>query len=201
MKFSYMAALSVLVLLPTLSLAQESEPKSATSISAGSHAGDTDLRAFLKEVGARMHKHFVLDPRAPQMIDLGGFPHQELTFAQLLSILDLNGLIVVADEGLAKVIRSSDVRQEPLPLVEPDNIKTLGDEVVICVVPIKNIGAAQLVPVIRPLLPTWAHLAALVDRNALIIVDRSANVRLLVQIIKELEKLPKAPDTPVAKVP
>jgi general secretion pathway protein D len=58
-----------------------------------------------------------------------------------------------------------------------------------------------LVPILRPLIPVWGHLAALPDRNALILVDLSANVRRLVEIIKILESLPKALDVaPPAKV-
>jgi type II secretory pathway component GspD/PulD (secretin) len=69
----------------------------------------------------------------------------------------------------------------------------------ICVVPLKGIGAAQLVPILRPLLPSYGHLAALPDRNALLIVDRSANVRRLVEIIKTFENLPKAVELPASK--
>jgi len=62
--------------------------------------------------------------------------------------------------------------------------------------------AAQLVPILRPLVPVWGHLAALPDRNALILVDRSGNVRRLVDIIKILESLSKAPEVvPPAKGP
>jgi general secretion pathway protein D len=92
------------------------------------------------------------------------------------------------------VVRNNDARQEALPLVAPDNIKTLNVEAVICVVPVKNVSAAQLVPILRPLVPSGGHMAAMPDRNAPLIVDRSANVRLLVQIIGNLESLPKAPD-------
>ena len=42
------------------------------------------------------------------------------------------------------------------------------------------------------MIPQSGHLAAFMDRNALIIVDRSANVRSLVEVIKILENLPKS---------
>lgn len=58
--------------------------------------------------------------------------------------------------------------------------------------PIKIINAAQLVPILRPMIPQSGHLAAYPDRNALVIVDRSANVRRLVEVVKILEGLPKA---------
>jgi hypothetical protein len=44
----------------------------------------------------------------------------------------------------------------------------------------------------RPMMPQSRHLAAYPDRNALVIVDRSANVRRLVEVVKILENLPKS---------
>jgi general secretion pathway protein D len=129
-----------------------------------------------------------------QTVDLGGLEPKDVTYPELLSILQVNGWVVVADDGLLQVVPNIDVRQAALPLVSPENIRTLDDEWITCVVPVKNISAAQLVPILRPLIPQHGHLAALVDRNALIIVDGSANVRRLVEIIKILEGLPRAVD-------
>jgi general secretion pathway protein D len=140
-----------------------------------------------------------LDPRAiADRIDLAGLHQQDISYPQLLSLLGLYGLVVVSDGTVLQVVPNVDVRQSALPIISPDNIKTLDDEYVTCVFPIKNISAPQLVAILRPMIPQWGHLAALPDRNALIIVDRSANVRRLVEVIRILEGLPKsaAPESP-----
>jgi type II secretory pathway component GspD/PulD (secretin) len=49
------------------------------------------------------------------------------------------------------------------------------------------------------MMPQYGHMAALVDRNALILVDRTANVRRLVELIRILENLPKVVDVPTSK--
>lgn len=188
-------ALMGLSLLPSLAFSDDpASSQSASTASVPIPHGDTDLHMLLREVGARLHKHFVMDPRVRQSVDLGGLEPKDVTYPELLSILQLNGWVIVADDGLLQVIPNADVRQAALPLVSPENIKTLDDEWITCVVPVKNISAPQLVPILRPLVPQWGHLSALPDRNALIIVDRSANVRRLVDIIKILESLPKAVD-------
>ena len=194
MKFAQIVVAGLWCFFSALSIAEDPEPKLPSSVPSIGAVGDTDLRSLLREEGARLHKHFVLHPKAPQTIDLGGLQHPDMTYPQLLAVLDLNGMIVVANDGIMLVLPNFDARQLPLPVVAPDNIKTSDDELVTCVVPIKNISAAQLVPILRPLIPTWGHLAALPDRNALILVDRSENVRRLVEIIKILESLPKAPE-------
>jgi general secretion pathway protein D len=187
--------------LATLVVAGEPEAKQSSSLAPPPNSRDIDLRTLLREAGARMHKHFVADPRVPQSIDLGGLEHQDITYPQLLSVLQVNGLVVIADDSIMQVTPNTDARQAAVPFVSPDNIKTLDDEWVTCVVPIKNISAVQLIPILRPLMPQYAHMAAMPDRNAVILVDRSANVRRLVELIKILENLPKVADSPASKAP
>jgi len=121
---------------------------------------------------------------------------QELTYPQLLTLLGVNGFIVVPDSGLLLVLPNSEARQAPLPLVAPDNIKTLDDEWVTTILPLKNMSAVQVVPMLRPLLPQMAQLAPATERNALVIVDRTANVKRIIEIVKTLESLPKAEALP-----
>jgi len=180
--------------LSTPTIADETESKISTSASVVTNSGDTALRALLREVGPRLHKHFVVDPRLPQTIDLGGLDHRDVTYAEVLSILEIYGMVVVADGGITQVIPNTDARQAATPIVPADNIKGLDGEWVTCVVLVKNISAAQLVPILRPLIPQWGHLAAFPVTNALIITDRSANVRRMIELIKILENLPKVAD-------
>jgi general secretion pathway protein D len=188
--------------LPAFTFADDPESKISTSASPASNSGDTDLRAMLREVGAKLHKHFVASPQLRQTIDLGGLDHRDITYGELLSILEINGIAVVADDGIFQVIPNTDARQAPTPIVSPDNIKALDAELVTCVVLVKNVSAAQLVPILRPLIPQYGHLAAFTATNALIITDRSANVRRMIDIIKMLENFPKvaepSPQKPAA---
>ena len=47
---------------------------------------------------------------------------------------------------------------------------------------------AQAVPVLRPLMPQAAHMAADVQSNTLIISDRAANARRIVDMVERLDK-------------
>ncbi len=91
-------------------------------------------------------------------------------------------------------------RQTPSPLVPADNIRAADAEIVTAIVAVKNIGAALLVPVLRPLMPQQAQLSAVIGRNALIIVDRAANVRRLVAITEALDRLPATASPVVSSV-
>jgi type II secretory pathway component GspD/PulD (secretin) len=118
--------LAFLCSLPAVSIASDSESKQGASAPSVPNSRDTDLRALLREVGTRMHKTFVLDPRAPQSIDLGGLEHKDVTYPGLLSILQVNGMVVVTDDGIMQVIPNTDARQVASPIVAPETMKTLG---------------------------------------------------------------------------
>ena len=52
----------------------------------------------------------------------------------------------------------------------------------------KNVSAAQLVPLLRPLVPQRGHLAAYPNGNILIISDRASNVSRIMKIIERMDE-------------
>ena len=53
---------------------------------------------------------------------------------------------------------------------------------------LRSACTAHMVPILRPMMPQYAHLAAHADINMLIIVDRAANARRIADIVERLEK-------------
>ncbi len=78
-------------------------------------------------------------------------------------------------------------RQLPVRLVQEDDADIPDDEVVSRIVQMNNMNAPQAVPILRPLLPQYAHLAALPEENVVLIVDRYANVRRLTELLNALD--------------
>lgn len=58
------------------------------------------------------------------------------------------------------------------------------------IVTVRNVSAAQLVPILRPLLPQASGLVAFPATNSLIIVDRFANLRRVEGLTKALDSTP-----------
>jgi general secretion pathway protein D len=71
--------------------------------------------------------------------------------------------------------------------VQTDDTSIAADEWVTRVLTTTNIGAPQLIPILRPLLPQGAHLAAHADTNRLIVMDRYANVQRITAIVRALD--------------
>ncbi len=63
-----------------------------------------------------------------------------------------------------------------------------GDELVTRVVSVSNVGAAQLVPLLRPLIPQQSHLAAHPGSNTLILTDRATNIARMLEIIERIDR-------------
>ncbi len=177
--------------LPLMSSAADSSTSSVSvSESPPRSLRDVDLRALIREVGAREHKHFLWDPRLPQMVELGNLEHQDVTYPRLLALLRIISFAVFAKDGVLEIVPDANLRFDAFPMMSPDNIKALDDEGVTTILPLKGISAIQLVTILRPLIPANGQISALTERNAIIIVDRGDNVRRIVDIARTLEKLP-----------
>ena len=62
------------------------------------------------------------------------------------------------------------------------------DEYVTQVIRLDNISAAKLIPVLRPLVPQQAHMAAYAPSNAIIISDIRSNIGRIVDIIERMDR-------------
>src|SRR5262249_50140450 len=83
-----------------------------------------------------------------------------------------------------------DANARQIPSVDlPDHISSTSDEIVTQVVDVKNVNAAQLVPILRPLIPQYGQLAAYPASNILIISDRANNVNRIIRIIRRIDQV------------
>jgi general secretion pathway protein D len=112
-------------------------------------------------------------------------------------VLQVYGYVAVPAGKVIKIIPNTDARQVPADDL-PNNVSATSDEVVTQIVTVKNISAAQLVPLLRPLIPQYGHLAAYPTGNMLIISDRASNVSRIVRII---ERMDESGDEPIEVIP
>ena len=164
---------------PVASFAQES----SKSASAG-----MDVVELITRFAKRSGKKFVIDPRAHAQVPLAGLEPGEVTYDQLLAILDDQQLAVVDSGGLLAVVPDAIARQFPTPVYTDVNFKALDHEIVTLVVTPKKACANFMVPVLRPLMPQAAHLAAEIQTNTLIINDRADNARRIAEMVDVLDQ-------------
>jgi len=149
---------------------------------------DADLGQIIEAVSAVTGKNFIVDPRVrAQVTMLSSTPMSPNAFYEaFLSILQVHGFVAVAAGDVVKIIPDANARQVPANDL-PGSVSATSDEIVTQVVAVKNVSAAQLVPILRPLIPQYGHLAAYPASNMLIISDRASNVNRMVRIIQRLD--------------
>ena len=146
------------------------------------------LEPLLQRVARAANKKFLVDGHVSPQIYLGGVDANDVTYPLLLSILRANNLAVVEIEGRLNVVSVFEIRLYPVPFANTDDPNIAADEWRTRVLQLTNIEAAQTVPILRPLLPQAAHLAAFPSSNQLVIVDRYANVKRITEIVRALDK-------------
>ncbi len=148
---------------------------------------DADLRQIIEAVSEITGKNFIVDPRVKaQVTMLSAEPMSPDAFYEaFLSILEVHGYVAVPAGDLIKIVPDANARQVPGADLPAGRLGT--DEIVTQVVTVRNVGAAQLVPILRPLIPQYGHLAAHQASNMLIISDRAANVTRLMRIIQRID--------------
>ncbi|MEX0708617.1 MAG: type II secretion system secretin GspD [Woeseia sp.] len=148
---------------------------------------DADLRQIIEAVGEVTRKNFLVDPRVDAKVTmLSATPLTPDAFYEaFLSILEVHGYVAVTTGDIIKILPNASARQYP------GNLSSDGaaaDDIVTQVIQVQNVGAAQLVPILRPLIPQYGHLAAHPGSNMLIISDRALNVDRMISIIRRIDQ-------------
>ncbi|MEA3179559.1 MAG: ral secretion pathway protein [Gammaproteobacteria bacterium] len=151
---------------------------------------DADITQITEAVAAATGKAFIIDPRVrAQVTMIASTPMSPAAFYQTyLAILQVHGFIAVPAGDVIKILPDANARQIP-GLDLPDHVSSSSDEIVTQVIDVKNVSAAQLVPVLRPLIPQYGQLAAYPASNILIISDRANNVNRIIRIIRRIDQV------------
>jgi general secretion pathway protein D len=150
---------------------------------------DADLSQIIQAVSEVTGKNFIIDPRVNAKVTmLSATPMSPAAFYEaFLAVLQVYGYVAVPAGKVIKIIPNTDARQ--LPSIDlPNDVSSTSDEIVTQIITMKNVSAAQLVPLLRPLIPQQGHLAAYPSGNMLIISDRASNVNRIMKIIARMDE-------------
>jgi general secretion pathway protein D len=153
-----------------------------------------DLRAIIERVAVRLNMRFILDPRVTGRAMLVNVNPDEITYEELQAILSVHGFVATQEaNGVVRVVPDANARQLPMPLLDGGTTGVGQEEMVTKVIDIAPLTAAQLIPVLRPLLPHYAQVAGTSDPNVLVLVARKGSVESIEAIIDDLRVRPGEP--------
>lgn len=150
---------------------------------------DADILSVINEVSQETGKNFVIDPRVNGKITLVSSKplRRDEVYDVFLSVLGLLGYSAIPSGNVVKIIPNME-SGEMATQVASRRSPGMGDEVVVRVIPLKNITATQLIPVIRPLLPQWSNVSAYTPGNVLILLGRADNLKRIINIIHDVDR-------------
>lgn len=151
---------------------------------------DADILSVINEVSLETGKNFVVDPRVNGKISLVSSKpiKPEEVYDIFLSILELLGYSAIpSDNNVVKIIPNTESGESATKVASAMNPGRSG-EVVVRVIPLENVSANQLIPIIRPMLPQWSNVAAYSPGNVIILLGRAANIQRIIKVIRNIDK-------------
>ncbi len=150
---------------------------------------DVDLLALIGEMSRVTGRNFIIDPRVTGKASLiSNEPmddHQ--AYQAFLSILQVLGFTALESGNVTKIVPDSVAKQFDSK-VNGKNLRDLGEEMIVQVIPVKNVSATALMPILRNLTNQQGHIAPYAPSNVIVIADRAANIAKIVEIISQIDK-------------
>ncbi|MEP1582828.1 MAG: type II secretion system secretin GspD [Marinobacter sp.] len=148
---------------------------------------DADIRAFVTQVADITGYSFVVDPRVKGKVTvLSSAPmNKDEIYDLFLAVLQVHGFTAIPGEEVIKVVQQVDAKQSAESLERFTEVPS--EQLITRVIQIDNANALELVPILRPLVAKYGHLAGVAAANALIGSGHSSNIRRIEQIVRELD--------------
>lgn len=143
-----------------------------------------DIREFIDQVAHISGQTFVVDPRVKGQVSV--VSNSPLTLSEVyqlfLSVMATHGFSVITQGDQARIVPNAEAKADAdAGRPAPDRLETR-------LIQVQHGSAAELIPLIRPLVPQYGHLAAISSANAIIISDRSANIERIEDLLRQLDQ-------------
>ncbi len=148
---------------------------------------NADIREFVTQVSTITGKSFIIDPRVKGNVTV--ISSASITapgvYELFLSVLRVHGYAAVPNGDVIKIVQQVLAKQSSNPRDFFNN--QASEELITSVIPVRNSPAADLVKILRPLIPQYGHIAGIDSPNALIISDHAENVARMAKMIERID--------------
>ncbi len=147
---------------------------------------EADIKAFISQIANITGYSFVIDPRVKGKVTIVSDTsmNKHDVYQMFQSVLGVHGFAAIPAGSVIKIVQQNNSKQEG---GMPVGVSKKGAELITQVIQIKETPALDLVPILRPMVAKYGHLAGVKSANALIVTDHASNVRRLEKIIERLD--------------
>ncbi len=176
-----------LALPPAAALAAETDSRSnAEPVSL--NFVNADIGAVIQAISKISGRNFIVDPRVKGTLNIvtARPVARNLTYSILLSALRLQGYTAIEGQGVTKIVPEADAKLHAVPVGKGQGAGG-GDRLTTQVFSLKHESAAQLVPIIRPLVSPNNTVTAYPGNNSLVVTDYAENIGRIAQIVESID--------------
>ena len=148
---------------------------------------NADLNEFVVQVAEITGRTFVVDPRIKGNVTvISSTPMTaDAVYELFLSVLRVHNWTAVPSGGVIRIQQMQTAKQSPgvsgtLSQLPPEELVTR-------VVAAQNVESAELVKILRPLIPQYGHIAAVANPNVVIISDHADNIARLMELVQTID--------------
>ena len=148
---------------------------------------NADIREFVTQVSSITGRSFVVDPRVKGNVTVVSSASMDAdsVYELFLSVLRVHGYAAVPAGNVTKIVQQVLAKQSGNPA--DFSLSTQSEELVTSVIPVRNTPSAELVKILRPLIPQYGHISGITKPNALIVSDHAGNIARLVEVIERVD--------------
>ena len=146
---------------------------------------NAELVTLIETVSQATGKNFIIGPNVQgtvNVISSKEIDNDEL-YHLFLSVLRVQGYIAVEGENFTKILPQSNLKENSSFIASNSS-----DVIVTTTIPITNVPANQMIPVLRPIISQFGLLAAYTPSNSIVVSDTQANIVRLNKVIAGLDK-------------
>ncbi len=159
---------------------------------------DADVFSVVQTIfGDILRVNYVIDPKVKGRVNFRSVAPvpREKVLPVMEVILRLNGIGVVEDAGLYRIVPIGDLSKEPSPVSfgRASEKITVTGRALLQVIPIQYLQSSDLLRMLSPFLSTNAVVVDVPKSNQIIVVDTDASVKRIVQLVEifDSDKLKK----------
>ncbi|MGE4337317.1 MAG: type II secretion system secretin GspD [Pigmentiphaga sp.] len=162
---------------------------------------EAELDAVVRALGHFTGKTFLIDPRVKGQLTLVSERpiSRDIAYRMLLGALRMQGYAVVESDGIARVVPEADAKLQGSEVAATGSGMPQGDQLITRVFTLQFENAANLVPVLRPMISPNNPINAYPGNNTLVITDYAGNLNRIAEVIASVDT-PRSTDTDVVRL-
>lgn len=151
---------------------------------------NADIDAVISAVAGMLNLNYVLSPQVKGKVTIQSFrrfPVKDL-FSVFQTLLDMNGLAIVRDGGVCRIVPVEAARQQPTDVVTGRDVTiNLNSGFVTQVIPLEYVKARDIVDTVRNLMPRGVDMTVYEPSNLLIVSAPSSALQKFIKLLDALD--------------